>query len=96
MKRIVGADYENGMCVGITVDGILDNNTNPNELVNFERVRRVCWNGHWILIGENSSGEIFKCSVCGSYRNPNSNDIKLKRTVSKPQYCEVCGAKMDE
>lgn len=83
MKRIVGSEYENGMCVGITVDGILDDNTNPNELVNFERIRH----GHWIAFNvintKDCSSKIqYMCSKCGRYED------------EQEPYCN-CGAKMD-
>lgn len=83
MKRIVGSEYENGMCVGITVDGIFDDNTNPNELVNFERIRH----GHWIAFNvidtkDYSSKIRYMCNKCGRYED------------EQEPYCN-CGAKMD-
>ena len=40
MKRIVGVTYCDGLCIGVTVDGIIDDNTQPDEHVHFERVVR--------------------------------------------------------
>lgn len=90
MKRIVGVTYENGACVGITVDGIFDDNTNPNELVNFERVRH----GHWKekrryevgrAVDDDGWVELQElCSVCDKW---------AKTQWRSPLYCPNCGAK---
>ena len=55
MKRIVGVTYCDGLCIGVTVDGIIDDNTQSDEHVHFERIVHA----HWI------GGDYDKCSVCG-------------------------------
>ena len=42
-KRIIGVTYEDGICTGITVDGILDDKTTPEDVVQFKRVLYGQW-----------------------------------------------------
>lgn len=51
--------------------------------------------GHWILVAENSTGDIYVCSVCNFPHNPNKRDVELVRVEEEPDYCCKCGAKMD-
>lgn len=52
--------------------------------------------GRWFDTGvENGTGNIYFCSVCGKYNNPNKKDVEMKRTKEKPDYCPHCGARMD-
>lgn len=57
MKKIVGVTYEKGLCTGITVDGIIDDNTKPDEPVHFERIVH----GYWKPVDYDV---VFKCSCC--------------------------------
>ena len=52
--------------------------------------------GRWFDTGvENATGNIYFCSVCRKYNNPNKKDVEMKRTKEKPAYCPNCGAKME-
>ena len=52
--------------------------------------------GRWFDTGvENKTGNIYFCSVCNKYHNPNKKDVQMKRAKEKPAYCPNCGAKMD-
>ncbi len=51
--------------------------------------------GHWILVAENSTGDIYVCSVCNFPHNPKKRDVELVRVEEEPDYCPNCGAKMD-
>lgn len=51
--------------------------------------------GQWILVAENSTGDIYVCSVCNFPHNPNKRDVELVRVEEEPDYCCKCGAKMD-
>ena len=52
--------------------------------------------GRWFDTGvENATGNIYFCSVCRKYNNPNKKDVEMKRTKEKPAYCPNCGALMD-
>ena len=51
--------------------------------------------GRWFDTGvENETGNIYFCSVCNKYNNPNKKDVEMKRAKEKPAYCPNCGAKM--
>lgn len=90
MKRIVGVDYKNGACVGITVDGILDDNTNPNELVNFKRVRH----GHWVLKTDELGDEYTMCSNCMvEFKFKGTDGEMIYLDMKNTHYCPYCGAK---
>lgn len=53
--------------------------------------------GRWIDTGyKNSTGNIYKCSNCEGFHNPNEEDIKLNRVKEKPNFCPNCGASMGE
>lgn len=53
--------------------------------------------GRWFDTGvENVTGNIYFCSVCNKYHNPNKKDVKMKRAKEKPDYCPNCGAKMSD
>lgn len=52
--------------------------------------------GRWFDTGvENETGNIYFCSVCNKFNNPNKKDVQMKRVKEKPNYCHNCGAKMD-
>lgn len=52
--------------------------------------------GWWFDTGaENETGNIYFCSVCNKYHNPNKKDVQMKHAKEKPAYCPNCGAKMD-
>lgn len=52
--------------------------------------------GRWIDTGLcNSTGNIYKCSVCGMMHNPNEDDCAQGRAIEMPSFCYGCGAKMD-
>lgn len=52
--------------------------------------------GRWFDTGvENETGNIYFCSVCNKYNNPNKKDVEMKRAKEKPNYCPNCGARMD-
>ena len=81
-KRIIGVTYEDGICTGITVDGILDDKTTPEDAVYFKRIVH----GQWlpdVKFGTDVMAGNTICSVCG------------KGTWSQPSYCPHCGATMD-
>ena len=50
--------------------------------------------GEWILIAENSTGNLYRCSVCTYVHNPNKQDVFMGRMVEKPKFCPNCGADM--
>ena len=80
-KRIIGVTYEDGICTGITVDGILDDKTAPEEAVYFKRIVH----GQWlpdVKFGTDVMAGNTICSVCG------------KGAWSQPSYCPHCGATM--
>lgn len=50
--------------------------------------------GEWILIAENSTGNLYRCSVCTYIHNPNKQDVFMGRMVEKPKFCPNCGTPM--
>ena len=81
-KRSIGVTYEDGICTGITVDGIRDDKTAPEEAVYFKRIVH----GQWLPDGKCGTDVMAGntiWSVCG------------KGAWSQPSYCPHCGATMD-
>lgn len=65
-------------------------------LIGTEEDLKPVLHAYWIdTHKENSTGKIFKCSNCGKWHNPNSNDVELHRVFENPLYCSSCGSKMD-
>lgn len=50
--------------------------------------------GKWEYIASNSTGNIYCCSNCGKWYNPNEQDVRGLRIEEQPEYCYHCGAKM--
>lgn len=85
MKRIVGVTYANGLCTGITVDGIDD------KPVYFERIVHGRWIT-WAEAGNDVPSEyLYECSACHDAAPHLVNGFDFLSA-----YCPNCGAKMDE
>lgn len=51
--------------------------------------------GRWFDTGvENETGNIYFCSACDKFHNPNKKDVAMKRAKEKPSFCPNCGADM--
>jgi rubrerythrin len=52
--------------------------------------------GKWIYLFSNSTGNVYRCSNCTKWYNPNQDDVRGFRIEEKPDYCPHCGAKMED
>lgn len=57
---------------------------------------QIAKHGTWEYIASNSTGNIYRCSNCRKWHNPNKDDVAGLRAVEKPDFCYHCGAIMDE
>ncbi len=76
-------EYNGVMCGACALDGVEDS---IEDLPSAEPVRH----GKWIDIDEQTYTWKIRCSCCGYERSMLSTQGKY------PNYCEACGARMDE
>lgn len=81
-KRITGFYYENGICAGVTIEGIIDEKTKETEKVYFRRVIHA----HWIPSPDDN--DIYRCSACKC-------TSCIPKYITH-DICPACGAVMDE